>query len=954
MRRILSRTVLAAALSALLAPGLSAAAFDLNAVVPTGPDVRIGKLSNGLTYYIRQNKHPARRLELRLVVKAGSILEDEDQRGLAHFTEHMAFNGSTHFKRHELVSWLQSIGVKFGADLNAYTSYDETVYILPVPSDSQEHVGKGFTILEDWAHGIAFDDADIDKERSIVLEELRTRKGVGERVTKLVQPKLFNGSRYADRSIGGTDDSIRGFKPDALRRFYRDWYRPELMAVVAVGDVEPEELERQIKAHFGALRNPATPRPRTYAEIAPLAATEALAVTDRELPINSVSVHYPAFPAPERNTYGAYRERLLERLTGTMLAQRLAELSQQPNPPFVGASSGLGQMTAHYRAYTARAVLGAGGSAPALAALLQEQQRARRFGFSEAELDRARKSLQRSHERSYNERNNISSGSYVAEYLRNFLTGEALPGSEAEHRIVQEMLPAITLDEANAFARKTIPGDSAKLVIYTGGEAVPAPAPSQLLAEAAAGERAPVAAREEKAVAGRLMEAPPKPGTIIAESEDKSLGVTRLTFSNGVKAVVKPTDFQQDEVMLMAWRHGGQNLFDEKDLVNARHAGALAAAMGLKDFTPLELGRMMAGRRAHAGLQLGTDVEVATGVAGARPDDIEAMLQMLWLRFDGVRRDEALYKSYLAKEEEVLRQRDALPQTRFADVLVDTLYAKHPYEPRATVLADLAKVDLDRSLALYRQRFSSAKGFTFVVVGNVDLAKLKPLLASYLGSLPTPDLPLAYRDVGLRYASGVIKREVKAGSEPKSTVSLNFTGPASWSEDEQLRLDALVEVMNLRIVEVLREKMGVIYSGRMSGGIRRTPSGQYRISTSLPTGPDQAERLTAALFAEIERIKTEGPDPAELDKVKKNWGQSWPRNLRNNAFWAAHLAGAELYGSDPHRVLDHLQRVAKLTPDDVRRAAQRYFDTGNYVQVVLNPETPAAEKPAVTVALTPR
>jgi zinc protease len=327
---------------------------------------------------------------------------------------------------------------------------------------------------------------------------------------------------------------------------------------------------------------------------------------------------------------------------------------------------------------------------------------------------------------------------------------------------------------------------------------------------------------------------------------------------------------------------------------------------------------------------------------------------MLWLRFDGVRRDEGLYKSYLAKEEEVLRQRDALPQTRFADALVDTLYARHPYEPRATVLADLPKVDLDRSLALYRQRFSSAKGFTFVVVGNVDLSTLRPLLAAYLGSLPTPDLPLAYRDVGLRYASGVIKREVKAGSEPKSTVSLNFTGPASWSPDEQLRLDALVEVMNLRIVEVLREKMGVIYSGRMSGGIRRSPAGQYRISTSLPTGPDQVERLTSALFAEIDRIKTAGPDPADLDKVKQNWGQSWPRSLRSNAFWAAQLAGAELYGSDPHRVLDHLQRVAKLTPDEVKRAAQRYFDTGNYVQVVLNPEPPAADKPAVAGALTPR
>jgi zinc protease len=960
MRRILARSIVSLAIAAAwLAPAASQpasqpasqAAFDPDAAIPTGPGVKVGKLSNGLTYYIRQNKVPARRLELRLVVKAGSILEDEDQRGLAHFTEHMAFNGSTHFRKHEVVGWLQSIGVKFGADLNAFTSYDQTMYVLPVPTDKQENVDKAFTILEDWAHGVAFNEADIDKERSVVLEELRTRKGVGERLDKVLMPKLFNGSRYADRSIGGTDESIRGFKYDALRRFYRDWYRPDLMAVVAVGDIEPEELERQIRRHFEPLTNPAAPRPRDYVEITPLAATEALAVTDRELPMNTVSLHYPVSYAPDRGTYGSYRERLLERLVGGMLAQRLAEVGQQPNPPFVAASSGLAQMTPRYRGYTARVVLGAGGSAPALAALLQEQQRARRHGFGEAEFDRARKTMQRSHERSYNERNGTTSGAYVAEYIRNFTANEPLPGSEAEHRIVQEMLPAITLDEVNAFARRMIPGDDRKLVIYVGGEAAPAPAPAQLLLEVAAGEKAVVGAHEEKAVASRLMAPPATPGTIVAETVDKSLGITRLTFSNGVKAILKPTNFQQDQVLLGARRFGGQHLFDEKDLANARHASALVAAMGLKDFSPLELRKMLAGRNANAGVQLGADTDDIGGAAGSTPDEIEAMLQMLWLRFDGVRRDEGLYKSYLAKEEEVLRHRDATPQARFGDALVDTLYAGHPYEPRATVLADLPKVDLDRSIALYRQRFSSAKGFTFVLAGKFDVDKIKPLLATYLGTLPVPDLPVAYRDVGLRYASGVVKREVKAGTEPKSTLSLSFTGPAVWSPDEQQRIDALVEIMNLRIVEVLREKLGLIYGGRMSGGIVRTPWEHYVIATALPTGPDQVERMRAALFAEIERLKKEGPDPADLDKVKQNWSQSWQRNMRSNAYWLSVLGNAELYGSDPHRILDQLQRAGNITPEDVKLAAQRYFNTGNYVQVVLNPED---AKPALAGAATPR
>jgi zinc protease len=943
LRTLFRHLVFAAAIA--LPVAAPAAAFDPDALIPTGPGVRVGKLPNGLSYYIRQNRTPAHRLELRLVVKAGSILEDEDQRGLAHFVEHMAFNGSTHFKRHEIVSYLQSNGMRFGADLNAYTSYDETWYLLPVPTARQEDIDKGFTILEDWAHGIAFNDEDIDRERSVILEESRTHKGAGERISRALNPKLYNGSRYAERLAIGTDESIRSFRPEALRRFYRDWYRPELMAVVAVGDAEPDELERQIKAHFGALQNPPNARPRNWETIRPRERAEALIVNDPEVQVNTVALYYPVRPADPPGTYGSYRNKLLENLFEMMLAQRLAELSQQASPPFLGAGSGLAQMTPRYRGYVARATLGAGGAAPALAALIGEQQRARQHGFSEAELDRARKSLLRAYERSYNERDARASGNYAAEYMRNFLSGEALPGDEAEHQLVQELLPAISLEQVNAFARASIPADTGKLLVWVGGDASAAPTAERLLAEVAAAERAQVTAHEDRAVAGRLMDPPARPGTIVAETQDRALGITRLTFSNGVKAIVKPTGAQQDQVLLSARRFGGHNLFDEKDLANARFAGSLVNSMGIKDFTPLDLRNLLAGRNAGVSLQLGADVDEVGGAAGSKPEDIEAMLQMLWLRFDGVRRDPDLFKSFIARQSEALRHRDASPQARFGDAVLDALYGKHPYEPRAATLTDLGQLDLDRSIAVYRQRFSSAKGFTFVVVGNIELEKIKPLLAAYLGTLPTPDLPLAYRDVGLRLAGGVIKREIRAGTEPRSTVSLNFSGPASWSPEEQLRMEALVEVMNLRIVDVLREKMGLIYGGGMSGAISRLPYEHYRIGTALPTAPEQVGRLTAALLAEIERLKKEGPDQLELDKVKRSWAQTWQRNLQNNAFWAAALGGAELYGTDPHRILDQMQCAGALTTADVQRAAQRYFDTGNVVQVVLNPETPRAAAP---------
>jgi zinc protease len=945
MRHLLRHAVLAALL---LPAGFAQAEVDLNAAIPVGPQVKVGHLPNGLTYYIQRNAKPEHRLELRLVVKAGSVLEDEDQRGLAHFLEHMAFQGSTHFEKHELVSYLQSIGVKFGADLNASTSFDQTVYMLPVPTERKDYVEQGFTVLEDWAHGLRLTDADIDKERSVVLEELRLGKGAGERINKALLPKLFNGSRYAERLPIGKEEIIRNAKPETLRRFYRDWYRPDLMAVVVVGDIDPLDAEKMITAHFAGLKNPDKERSRTYPEIPPLAGTEALVVTDKEIATGSVTLRYPVRFAPDRGTYGDYRDDMIERMFGMMLSQRLGELAQQPTPPFMGAGAGMSQLSPRYKGFAASAALGAGGSKPALAALVQEQQRVRQYGFTAPELERVRKAILHGLERSYNERNTTDSAAYVDEYTRNFLAGESIPGIEAEYKLVQAMVPGIGLDEINAYARKTVPADAGKLVLYIGAERQDSPAPKgeQLLAEVSAAEHASVSAREEKALASELMARPGKPGTIVEESEDKRLGLTRLTLSNGVKVILKPTDFKKDQVMLAAQRFGGQTLFDEKDLPNARYASTLAAVMGLKDFAPADLQKMMAGRSANVSLSLGEFTDVAGGASGSSPADLETMFQMLWLRFDGVRRDEGLYQSYMGKQQEILRNRLAAPEARYGDVLVDTLYNHHPYEPRAMTLEDAGKVSLDRSLAIYRQRFSSAKGMTFILVGDFEVEKIKPLLTAYLGTLPTPDLPLAYRDVGLRPAKGVIKKEVQAGSEPKSMVSVTFSGPAAWSQAETLRMSALMEIMNLRIIDVLREKLGLIYTGGMGGSVNKVPYQHYSITARLPTGPEKVDASIAALFAEIERMKTQGPDQADLDKYKRNWHVSHARALRENGAWVGNLVSSLLNGTDPARILTIGDEVDALTVADVQKAAQRYFDTSNYVQVVLNPETLAPTKVA--------
>jgi len=921
-----------------------AAALQMDAPIPVGPQVKVGKLDNGLTYYIQRNARPERKLELRLVVKAGSILEDEDQRGLAHFVEHMAFNGTTNFRKHELVSYLQSIGVGFGADLNAYTSFDETVYILPIPTDKPDNVAKAFQVLEDWAHGVRFDADAIEKERGIVLEELRLGKGASDRMGKQIYPRLFNGSTYAERLPIGREDVLRNFKPEALKRFYRDWYRPDLMAVVVVGDVDPAQAEQLVKQHFTRLKNPANPRPRDYATIPARADTEALVVLDAEANGNAVLIRYPVQPVRELGTIGAYREELVQSLFGTMLNQRLAELAQLPDAPYLGASSSLGKLTPRYHSYNSTAAVGPRGALPAIAALVQENERARQHGFGEQELERAKKSLMRSYEQAWLERAKSDSSSYAAEYIRNFLQDEAIPGIDTEYRYVQQLVPGISLSEMNGYARRTIPADSGKLVLYTGVSKPDAPTGAQLLAAVSEAARTPVERHDDKLVATRLMEKPAQPGRIVGEQHDKALGLTRLTLSNGVKVILKPTDFRNDQVMLSAARPGGQSLFPDGDILNARFSNAIVASMGVKDFSPLDMRKILAGKAAGVTVGLGSYADVVAGTSGAT--DIETMLQLLWLKFADVRRDEGLFHAYIDKQAEIARNQRNLPGRYFNDALVAALYNNHPRAPRTLEAEEYAKIDLDRSIDIFRQRFSSAKDLTFILVGSFDEQKIRPLLATYLGTLPTPDIPVAYRDVGLRPATGVVKREVRSGTEPKSTVSLTFTGPAEFSEAEQLRLSALIEVTNLRIIEVLREKMAMIYGGGASGTLSKIPYGNYAVGVSLPTGPEHVDQVIAATFAEIARLQQDGPDAAELEKVKTGWIQNHRRSLRENGYWVANLQAALTEGTDPASILAVERQVRALSADDIKAAARRYFDTRNYVQVVLNPETQAAAKVA--------
>lgn len=912
---------------------------NLSDKLPSDPQVKIGKLANGMTYYIRKNGRPEKKIELRLVVNTGSILEDDDQQGLAHFTEHMSFNGTKNFKKNDLVSFLQSIGVKFGADLNAYTSFDETVYILPIPSDKKENIEKGFQILEDWASTVTFDNDEIDKERGVVLEESRLGKGADDRMQKVYLPKLLEGSHYAERLPIGKDEILKNFKYDAVKRFYKDWYRPDLMAIVVVGDIEPGEAETLVKKHFEKLKNPGKERERINFDIPGRVKSEGLVVTDKEATNHYVQIYYATTKLKTETTLADYRESIIKTFFTTMLNQRLQELTQQANPPFIYGASSLGDFLRGHESYRAIAVIGKAGVEPTVKAIIEENERARKYGFTSTELERVKKTVLRNVERAYNERDKSESANYASEYIQAFLEQEPMPGIENEYNYYKQFTDGITLEEVNKYVASIIPTvDKNKLVLFTGPEKADFKIPTgvELLAMADNASTAEVKAFEEKAVAASLMEKPPLPGKILSEKQDKILGTTELTLSNGVKVILKPTDFKNDQIVMTATRFGGQHLYDVNDRLNAEYAVTVVSQMGVGDFSPIDLRKILAGKTVSVSPRFGNIVEGVGGQSGFA--DLESMLQLTYLYFTQPRRDESLFNSFVSKQQAVYQNVMSDPNVVYQDSLLKIVYKNHPRAPRVPSANDFGKINLDRALEIYKERFGNAYGFTFIFVGSFDINTVKPLLATYLASLPASAKTSSFRDIGLRPVKGVVNKKVFKGTEAKSMINISFYGEQPYSDTEQLKLQALIELLNIKIIETLREEMSGVYGAGVRGGLSKNPYNNYSLTISMPCGPENVDKLVNASFDEIQKVKDKGPSESDLNKVKETWKKQYEVDIKDNNFWARKLQASVEVGSNATDVLSFEKQVDALTTRDLKDAANKYFDMKNYIQVVLYPE----------------
>ncbi len=917
--------------------------YAADADIPYSSQLKKGMLANGLTYYLQKNAKPAQKVELRLVVKVGSIVEDDDQRGLAHFVEHMAFNGSKHFRKNELVSYLESIGVKFGADLNAYTGFDETVYILPIPTDKPDNLEKGMLVLSDWAQGLSFEHEEIDRERGVVLEEARLGKGARDRLQKQLLPKILHGSKYAERLPIGTEDSLKTFSDDALKRFYGDWYRPNLMAVVVVGDLEYAAVESLIMKYFAGLKNPSKARVRTIADVPARVHEEVVIATDKEATLATISISQARFLNQNDGKFGSYRQRRIESFFNTMLNNRLAELAQLPSPPFLGAGSGIQSLIGQYQELNSSAIIGKAGVPAAIDALMQEHTRVLQFGFSEAELNRAKSNALKGMENAYVERHKSLSADLAAEFIRNFLIGESIPGIEAEFIFHRDIVQDISLAELNHYAKSLLSNTDPKLIAYQGhdqaAQSIPDPVALKQMVKAA--QQKDVTPYVEKTVVQTLMESPPKPGTIVSSTENPLLGTTEWTLSNGIKIVLKPTDFSQDQILMTAVRAGGSALISDEDYLHARYATTVVGAMGVKNISPIELSKYLAGKRASVSTSFG---EHAEGISGSSNNqDLETMLQVMYLALTAPRRDPVLFESFIGKQQEALRHQMATPSAVFHEKFIQTSYPAHPRLPLLDKPEQIAQLDLDRLMRIYQSRFSSAKGFTFFLVGSFKAEQIKTLLLRYLGSLPTPALEVGVKDLGLRPRRGVIKNEVFVGKEQQALVTLQLHGERPMPLADRMRFNAMAEVLQLRLTAIMREELGAVYSPRVTASPRLIPYQGYSLMLALPSGPEHVDQLLRRSFALFEQMKSAPATEDELRKVKENWLMKRKESLKTNGFWLASLSSSFEHQEDPMRILSYEERVKLLTTTDIQDAAKRYLDTENYIQIIMYPEKSSTE-----------
>lgn len=908
--------------------------------LPIDPKVRYGKLANGLTYYLRHNELPKERADFYIAQNVGSILEEENQRGLAHFLEHMAFNGSKNFPGHGMDDFIERSGMRSGENFNAYTSFDETVYMVMNAPVKQPGVADScLLILHDWSGCLTLADEEIDKEREVIREEWRTRRDAQTRLWEQQLPKIMPGCRYANRMPIGDIQVIEGFKPDELRAYYKKWYRPDLQSIIVVGDIDVDQLEQRLKEIFADIPAPVNPAERKEELVADNVEPLVSIATDKESTRTMLYIFYKheKMPRELRGTVAGLVENYIQSVASTMMGERFDELVQQANPPFVDAGAFEGDffMARTKGAWTVAAIAKEEAIDSTLATLVRETQRMKQYGFTASEYERARANVLKSYESAYNERDHQQNRHYLQEYVDHFTNGGYIPGIEMEYTLINQIAPAIPVEQINQYVQQVITNEN--IVISLTGpekEGLVYPTEEQLLQIFHEAQQQPVEAYQEQVSNEPLIPQLPTPGRVVERREDARFGATCFTLSNGVKVAVKPTHFKKDQVLMTATSPGGSSLFGEADYINLKLFNSVINLGGWGSFDAIGLNKRLAGKEVSCAPTLGLDNESLNG--SAVPADLQTLFELIYLQFTAPRKDEAAFASYETRLRAQLKNQELNPMVAFSDTITRLVYDNHPRTLRLKE-ADLEKISYDRILAMYRERFADASDFLFTFVGNVDPDSIVPYLEQYLATLPTLHRTDLANEAGVaRPVAGSRKSQFHHAMEtPMASVLNTLSGQIDNTLENRVAMQMLKQILDLVYYEKVREEEGGTYGVQTSVGISHFPAGQAMLQIYFDTEPVKRERMNAIVQTELRRIADEGPRALDFEKTHDNLLKRHAEQLQENSYWLNAIDTYYYRGFDG--LTDFEATVRSMTPAKIQAFAQQLLQQGNWVEVVMEP-----------------
>ena len=903
--------------------------------LPIDSMVRYGVLDNGLTYYVRHNETPKQRVEFHIAQKVGSVLEEENQRGLAHFLEHMAFNGLEHFPGKTMLNYLEENGIQFGSDINAYTGFDQTVYrISNVPSDRSGLVDSCLLILHDWACAIALEDKEIDEERGVIQEEWRTRADANWRQWESTVPVMFEGSQYANRMPIGTMDVVMNFPYKTLRDYYHKWYRPDQQGIIVIGDIDAEKIENQIKTLFGSIKMPENAAERIYYPVPDNKEPIVAIYQDKEAPNAMASIYFKHEPMPREikaTQIGAIYG-YLQAVAQTMLNNRLTEIAMQPEAPFVGAYAYDSNffIAQTKDAFTLLAEGKEDAVLDAMKGVLREAERVNRFGFTSSEYERAKAELLSRYENMYNERNNAKNISYAEEYINHFLEGGYIPGIEFEYNMLKEISPLIPLAQVNQYIQELI-GEENIVITITGPEkeGLVFPTKEEVIAAFNSVSHEDLEAYEDNVSDEPLIDKEVVAGSIVKEKANVQNGTTEWYLSNGVKVVLKPTDFKSDEILLSAVSHGGKSLYtDKNDVSNLKVINDIIELSALGNHSYMDMMKLLAGKNVSAHLKINDRSEAVTGSCGIK--DMETMFQLVYLYFTGLNKDEQIFNVWKTQAETMLANRENDPSSMFNDSISAALYDHQPaYMP--VKVSDLEKIDYNRIIEIAKERTANAADFTFSFVGSFKPEELKPFVEKYIASLP------------------VNKKKEKAGAKtyfnkntysnlfeqpmetPKTSVFSMFDGNVKNSLKNELMMDIFQQTMDIIYTETIREEEGGTYGVGTAATVSKS-NGQWIFYFAFDTNADQQAHLAARAKKELLKYANEGVREQDFNKVKEYMLKTYNNRIRENGYWK-NVLDAQALGTDNSK--DYENVLKSITREDVQKFTQKLFKKYNNVDVIM-------------------